>query len=198
LGGPRTDGVGAPIPHSEEISQPRTVIEDGRAIGPMYEDRHAKAELRWFRRSYWPVLRRPRTRGGSRTGIGRISGLKRANSRLPAHSCSLCELNVMQQIKNVASDVFVLDAWARGQDLSVHGWVYSIVFPRADRSIAVEFPGYPVVRLRPIVLRRGVVGPCGTPSTCFPCKPFCKQSFPCAEMEGNPPRESRQSSDAST
>jgi carbonic anhydrase len=26
----------------------------------------------------------------------------------------------------VASDVFVLDAWARGQNLSVHGWVYSI------------------------------------------------------------------------
>jgi len=32
----------------------------------------------------------------------------------------------MAQVKNVASDVFVLDAWARGQDLSVHGWVYSI------------------------------------------------------------------------
>ena len=45
---PGTDGVGAPIPHSEEISQPRTGIEDGRAIGRMYEDRHAKAELRWF------------------------------------------------------------------------------------------------------------------------------------------------------
>jgi carbonic anhydrase len=38
----------------------------------------------------------------------------------------LCELNVMQQVKNVASDVFVLDAWARGQTLSVHGWVYSL------------------------------------------------------------------------
>jgi carbonic anhydrase len=38
----------------------------------------------------------------------------------------LCELNVIQQVKNVASDVFVLDAWARGQELSVHGWVYSI------------------------------------------------------------------------
>ena len=38
----------------------------------------------------------------------------------------LCELNVMQQVKNVASDVFVLDAWARGQNLSVHGWVYSL------------------------------------------------------------------------
>lgn len=38
----------------------------------------------------------------------------------------LCELNVMRQVKNVASDVFVQDAWARGQDLWVHGWVYSI------------------------------------------------------------------------
>ena len=27
---------------------------------------------------------------------------------------------------NVASDVFVQDAWARGQELSVHGWVYSL------------------------------------------------------------------------
>jgi carbonic anhydrase len=38
----------------------------------------------------------------------------------------LCELNVLQQLKNVASDVFVQDAWARGQSLSVHGWVYSL------------------------------------------------------------------------
>jgi carbonic anhydrase len=38
----------------------------------------------------------------------------------------LCELNVMRQVKNVVSDVFVQDAWTRGQDLCVHGWVYSI------------------------------------------------------------------------
>ena len=38
----------------------------------------------------------------------------------------LCELNVKRQVRNVASDVFVQDAWARGQPLSVHGWVYSI------------------------------------------------------------------------
>jgi carbonic anhydrase len=38
----------------------------------------------------------------------------------------LCELNVIRQVHNVASDVFVQDAWARGQDLSVHGWVYSL------------------------------------------------------------------------
>jgi carbonic anhydrase len=38
----------------------------------------------------------------------------------------LCELNVIRQVKNVASDVFVQDAWARGQPICVHGWVYSI------------------------------------------------------------------------
>ena len=29
-------------------------------------------------------------------------------------------------MRNVASDVFVQDAWARGQPLSVHGWVYGL------------------------------------------------------------------------
>jgi carbonic anhydrase len=38
----------------------------------------------------------------------------------------LCELNVIRQVRNVASDVFVQDAWAREQDLCVHGWVYSL------------------------------------------------------------------------
>jgi len=38
----------------------------------------------------------------------------------------LCELNVMRQVKNVASDVFLQDAWSRGQELYVHGWIYSI------------------------------------------------------------------------
>jgi carbonic anhydrase len=38
----------------------------------------------------------------------------------------LCELNVLRQVRNVASDVFVQDAWARGQNLCVHGWVYSL------------------------------------------------------------------------
>jgi len=38
----------------------------------------------------------------------------------------LIELNVMRQVRNVAADVFVQDAWTRGQSLQVHGWVYSI------------------------------------------------------------------------
>lgn len=38
----------------------------------------------------------------------------------------LCELNVIRQVRNVASDLFVQDAWARGQAVQVHGWVYSL------------------------------------------------------------------------
>jgi carbonic anhydrase len=38
----------------------------------------------------------------------------------------LCELNVVRQVANVASDVFVQEAWSRDQRLLVHGWVYSL------------------------------------------------------------------------
>ena len=53
----------------------------------------------------------------------------------------LCELNVMRQVKNVASDVFVQDAWARGQKLSVHGWVYSLATGLVnDLNVTVRGP----------------------------------------------------------
>jgi len=45
---------------------------------------------------------------------------------LPARMNRLCELNVIAQVRNVGSDVFVQDAWERGQKLSIHGWCYSI------------------------------------------------------------------------
>jgi carbonic anhydrase len=38
----------------------------------------------------------------------------------------LCELNVVQQVKGVVHTTIVQDAWDRGQDLAVHGWIYSI------------------------------------------------------------------------
>lgn len=38
----------------------------------------------------------------------------------------LCELNVLRQVENVASDVFVQDAWDCGQELCVHGWIYAL------------------------------------------------------------------------
>jgi carbonic anhydrase len=51
----------------------------------------------------------------------------------------LCELNVIRQVRNVASDVFVMEAWARGQSLSVHGWVYSLASGLlADLNVTVS------------------------------------------------------------
>ena len=38
----------------------------------------------------------------------------------------LCELNVIEQVANVCQTTIVRDAWDRGQELSVHGWVYGL------------------------------------------------------------------------
>ena len=41
-------------------------------------------------------------------------------------SDKLCELNVVEQVSNVCDTSFVREAWARGQQLAVHGWVYGV------------------------------------------------------------------------
>ena len=38
----------------------------------------------------------------------------------------LCELNVIEQVVNVCETTIVQDAWARGQELTVHGWAYRL------------------------------------------------------------------------
>ena len=38
----------------------------------------------------------------------------------------MCELNVIEQAASVCLTTVVQDAWARGQDLSVHGWIYRL------------------------------------------------------------------------
>jgi len=38
----------------------------------------------------------------------------------------LCELNVIEQVANVYQTTIVRDAWERGQDLAVHGWIYGL------------------------------------------------------------------------
>ena len=47
---------------------------------------------------------------------------------LPEHgrSDALCELNVIEQVVNVAQTTVMQDAWARGQDVTLHGWVYGV------------------------------------------------------------------------
>lgn len=38
----------------------------------------------------------------------------------------LCELNVSEQVLNVSRTTIVQNAWAHGQELAVHGWIYGI------------------------------------------------------------------------
>lgn len=38
----------------------------------------------------------------------------------------MCELNIVEQVKNVCGTTIVRDAWARGSTLDVHGVVYSL------------------------------------------------------------------------
>jgi carbonic anhydrase len=38
----------------------------------------------------------------------------------------LCELNVVEQVANVARTTIAREAWERGQELTLHGWIYGI------------------------------------------------------------------------
>ena len=38
----------------------------------------------------------------------------------------LCELNVLEQARSVSQTTPVQEAWARGQGVAVHGWIYSV------------------------------------------------------------------------
>jgi carbonic anhydrase len=63
---------------------------------------------------------------------------------LNARMDRLCELNVIRQVRNVAFDVFVREAWTRGQQLSVHGWVYSLANGLiTDLNVTMSAPGAP-------------------------------------------------------
>jgi len=53
---------------------------------------------------------------------------------------ALCELNVIEQVRNVARTTLVGDAWRRGQALTLHGWVYGIDDGRL-RDLAVSMDG---------------------------------------------------------
>ena len=51
-----------------------------------------------------------------------LEGAGEASARLKL----LCELNVVEQVWNVCRTTVVQSAWERGQELSVHGWVYGL------------------------------------------------------------------------
>jgi carbonic anhydrase len=54
---------------------------------------------------------------------------------------ALCELNAIEQAENVCLTTVVRDAWARGQKLAVHGWVYSLLDGRVrELGMDVDSP----------------------------------------------------------
>jgi carbonic anhydrase len=38
----------------------------------------------------------------------------------------LCELNVLKNAENVARTTIIEDAWERGQEVSIHSWIYRL------------------------------------------------------------------------
>ena len=48
--------------------------------------------------------------------------------QIPEHgrANALCELNVIEQVVNVAQSTVLQDAWAKGQEVMLHGWVYGV------------------------------------------------------------------------
>jgi len=51
-----------------------------------------------------------------------LAGISDETQRLD----KLCELNVIEQVLNVSRTTIVQNAWAQGQELAVHGFVYGI------------------------------------------------------------------------
>ena len=39
---------------------------------------------------------------------------------------ALCDLNVIEQVVNVSVSTVMVDAWARGQKVAVHGWAFGV------------------------------------------------------------------------
>jgi carbonic anhydrase len=44
----------------------------------------------------------------------------------PALEDAMCEMNVIEQVGNVAESNVMQDAWRQGQAISVHGWIYGL------------------------------------------------------------------------
>jgi carbonic anhydrase len=57
---------------------------------------------------------------------GRYAGHLDAIEDVAARAERLCELNVLEQAVHVCETTIVQDAWARGQELAVHGWIYRL------------------------------------------------------------------------
>lgn len=66
----------------------------------------------------------------------------------------LCELNVIEQVENVCQTTVVRDAWDRGQQVTVHGWLYGLTDGRLrDLGLAIASPDDLAERYNAALLR---------------------------------------------
>lgn len=70
------------------------------------------------------------------------SGLLAPGKDLAARWERLCELNVIEQVRHVTQTTIVRDAWSRGRNLMIHGWIYRLSDGRLrDLGVSVERGG---------------------------------------------------------
>lgn len=43
-----------------------------------------------------------------------------------AYEDKLCEFNVQRQVDNLSNSTVITDAWRRGQEVTIHGWIYGL------------------------------------------------------------------------
>ena len=67
---------------------------------------------------------------------------------------ALCEINVIEQVGNVALSTVLQDAWERGQKVTVHGWVYGLRDGLLkDLQVSMDKPGTVVDTFRAAIKR---------------------------------------------
>jgi carbonic anhydrase len=53
----------------------------------------------------------------------------------------LCELNVLEQVRNVCQTTVLRDAWRKGRDVTIHGWIYRLHDGRLhDLGVSIDGP----------------------------------------------------------
>jgi carbonic anhydrase len=69
----------------------------------------------------------------------------------------LCELNVIEQVLHAAQTTIVQDAWARKQEISVHGWIYRLTNGLIrDLGLSVKGPSELAAHYEEAVRRLGI------------------------------------------
>ena len=107
-------------------------------VGHAVRGRHPQGQTHHRRRALW-LQRRAGRDARARASVSPTTGCAtcRTCTRSTSTRCAacdsesaasdrLCELNVIEQVQNVCQTTIARDAWERGQELSVHGWIYGI------------------------------------------------------------------------